>query len=225
MGNREALLAGAKSCLYEKGYGRTTARDIAAASGVSLAAIGYHFGSKDALMNTALIEAIGDWGDTLAAALTGAGLEQASPEERFVGSWDRVLDSFVTHRGLWTAQFEMLAQLDHLPELREQLEAAQKVARLGLVAMFEGRAEGEIEGTPDELARGAFHQAVLAGLAAQWLAAPELVPSGRELFRGLALVAQNVLGADPAVSTAAAPDATATVTPGATAAVSGPAVA
>ncbi|MGH4006514.1 MAG: TetR family transcriptional regulator, partial [Pseudonocardiaceae bacterium] len=44
MGNREDLLAGAKRCLYEKGYGRTTARDIAAAAGgVSLAAIGYHF--------------------------------------------------------------------------------------------------------------------------------------------------------------------------------------
>ncbi|MGH3648185.1 MAG: TetR/AcrR family transcriptional regulator, partial [Micromonosporaceae bacterium] len=51
MGNREALLEGAKRCFHEKGYARTTARDIAQASGVSLAAIGYHFGSKEALMN------------------------------------------------------------------------------------------------------------------------------------------------------------------------------
>ena len=29
MGNREALLEGAKRCLLEKGYSRTTARDIA----------------------------------------------------------------------------------------------------------------------------------------------------------------------------------------------------
>src|SRR6185437_10410782 len=50
MGNREDLLEGAKRCLLEKGYRATTARDIAAASGVSLAAIGYHFGSKEALM-------------------------------------------------------------------------------------------------------------------------------------------------------------------------------
>ena len=63
MGNREALLAGAKRCLIEKGYARTTARDIAAASGVSLAAIGYHFGSKDALMNQAIYEFVGEWGD------------------------------------------------------------------------------------------------------------------------------------------------------------------
>jgi AcrR family transcriptional regulator len=34
VGNREDLIAGAKRCLLEKGYVRTTVRDIAAASGV-----------------------------------------------------------------------------------------------------------------------------------------------------------------------------------------------
>lgn len=43
MSNRDALLAAARKCLLEKGYNRTTARDIASAGGVSLAAIGYHF--------------------------------------------------------------------------------------------------------------------------------------------------------------------------------------
>ncbi|WP_435793576.1 TetR/AcrR family transcriptional regulator [Nonomuraea glycinis] len=51
MGNREDPLQGAKLCLYEKGYFHTTARDIATAAGVSLAAIGYHYGTKDALLN------------------------------------------------------------------------------------------------------------------------------------------------------------------------------
>ena len=41
MGHREDLLEGAKRCLYEKGYARTTARDIVAASGTNLASIGY----------------------------------------------------------------------------------------------------------------------------------------------------------------------------------------
>ncbi len=58
MGNREDLLAGARRCLFEKGYSCTTVRDIAtAAGGVSMAAIGYHFGSKEALLNEALAEA------------------------------------------------------------------------------------------------------------------------------------------------------------------------
>lgn len=49
MGHREDLLEGAKRCLLEKGYARTTARDIGAASGTNLASIGYHYGSKEAL--------------------------------------------------------------------------------------------------------------------------------------------------------------------------------
>ena len=50
MGHREELLDGAAQCLYDKGFGRTTARDVVAASGTNLASIGYHFGSKDALL-------------------------------------------------------------------------------------------------------------------------------------------------------------------------------
>ncbi|MET1071471.1 MAG: TetR family transcriptional regulator, partial [Umezawaea sp.] len=34
MGNREDLLVGAKRCLLDKGYARTTARDIATEAGV-----------------------------------------------------------------------------------------------------------------------------------------------------------------------------------------------
>ncbi|MDH6135415.1 AcrR family transcriptional regulator [Kitasatospora sp. MAA4] len=192
MGNREALLAGAKRCLYEKGYGRTTARDIATASGVSLAAIGYHFGSKDALMNTALMDAIGEWGDALGAALADAAYVHATPEERFVASWDRVLETFVEHRGLWVAQFEMMTLLDQAPELREALSGVQKMARLSLAALFQGK--DEVPDNETELSRGIFYQAMLAGLAAQWLVAPEQVPSGRDLFRGLQTVSASVLG-------------------------------
>jgi hypothetical protein len=39
-----------------RGYARTTARDLAAESGANLASIGYHFGSKEALLNEALAE-------------------------------------------------------------------------------------------------------------------------------------------------------------------------
>ena len=49
MTNRDALLLAAKKCLLEKGLNRTTARDIASAAGVSLAAIGYHFFARKRL--------------------------------------------------------------------------------------------------------------------------------------------------------------------------------
>jgi len=52
--SRDQLLEGALLCLQTKGYARTTARDIAAASGANLASIGYHFGSKEGLLNAAV---------------------------------------------------------------------------------------------------------------------------------------------------------------------------
>jgi AcrR family transcriptional regulator len=196
MGNREDLLAGAKRCLYEKGYGRTTARDIANASGVSLAAIGYHYGSKDALLVQAMIEAMGEWGEAVGRVLAGMSGE-TDPEERFVAAWDRVLETFAEHRGLWAVQFEVIALIDHLPELKQQLAEVQKHGRLGLSAIFQGLAE--VPDTPDEVARGTFYQSLLVGLAGLWLVAPEQVPSGRDYLRGLQLVSAGVLGS-PAVS-------------------------
>ncbi|MFC7590435.1 TetR/AcrR family transcriptional regulator [Nonomuraea antimicrobica] len=138
MGNREDLLAGAKRCLIEKGYSRTTARDIATASGVSLAGIGYHFGSKEALMNEALFEAMQEWGDELAATLAADVRAGAAPLERFEAAWDRVVESFARLRPLWVTQFELLGQIDHVPEVREQLVRAIKEARAGLAELFEG---------------------------------------------------------------------------------------
>ena len=68
MGHREDLLEGAKKCLLEIGYANTTARDIVAASGTNLASIGYHFGSKEALMTQAIIELLGLGREVRAAA-------------------------------------------------------------------------------------------------------------------------------------------------------------
>lgn len=63
MGHREDLLEGAKRCLLEKGFVRTTARDIVKESGTNLASIGYHYGSKDALLTQAFVELVQEWGE------------------------------------------------------------------------------------------------------------------------------------------------------------------
>jgi AcrR family transcriptional regulator len=61
VGHREDLLAGARRCLEKRGYARTTARDLVAESGTNLASIGYHFGSKEALLNEAIGESFQEW--------------------------------------------------------------------------------------------------------------------------------------------------------------------
>jgi AcrR family transcriptional regulator len=61
---------------------------------VSLAAIGYHFGSKDALMNQAVYESIGDWADELARALTVEGTPESGPLGRFESILGKTFESF-----------------------------------------------------------------------------------------------------------------------------------
>jgi AcrR family transcriptional regulator len=190
MGNREDLLAAAKRCLYEKGYARTTARDIAKASGVSLAAIGYHFGSKDALLNAARLQAIGEWYDELGRALAADADPDATPIERFEAIWTHMLELFAAHRPLWTASFEMLAELDHAPEVRRAVADAQERARLGLAALFH-HLDPELDRRA-ALAVGSFYLALLPGVMAQWLIDPEHAPSGRDLAEALRTIAADV---------------------------------
>ncbi|MCK2214867.1 TetR/AcrR family transcriptional regulator [Actinomadura sp. ATCC 31491] len=186
MGNREDLLAGAKQCLIDKGYTRTTARDIARASGVSLAAIGYHFKSKETLLNEALFEVMREWGEELAATLP-AGIEPGAARlDRFAAVWDRVLESFERLRPLWVTQLELLGQVEHLPEVRAQLAAASVEAQAGLAELFGG---GEPGADPErERLTGALYQALLTGFLAQWLLDPGRALSGREVAAALRMV-------------------------------------
>lgn len=183
MGHREDLLAGAKRCLVDKGYARTTARDIVAVSGTNLASIGYHFGSKEALMNTALIEATAEFGDALQNSMPAGLRDQTDPLERFRTVWTSVITLFTTHRELWSANFEILAQIEHAPDVRQALVGANSEAREGLAALFAG-----IDAASDpETARvlGSLHQALLVGVMAQWLTDPETAPTGDDLITAM----------------------------------------
>lgn len=178
MGHKEDLLAGAKRCLYERGYAHTTARDIVAASGTNLASIGYHFGSKEALLHAAIHEALAEWADELQRVL--AADTEGEPLERFESTWTRVIESFERNRRLLVASFEALLQAVHNPQLRENRATAQEYARLGLAGLFARIAPGT-EGEETARAVGSFYLALLTGVMAQWLIDPGRSPSGHDL--------------------------------------------
>jgi AcrR family transcriptional regulator len=182
MGHREKLLAGAKSCLYEKGYARTTARDIVAASGTNLGSIGYHYGSVEALLTAALMEGFEEWGAELAKVLSTDA--DGGPREQLEARWTRVIETFETHRQLWVASFEAFTQAQRSPALREQLAAAYEEARPWVAAMLLNIDESAVD---ERTARtvGSFFLAVQAGLAAQWLLDPEHSPSAADLVEAL----------------------------------------
>ena len=136
MGNREALLLAAKKCLLEKGYNRTTARDIASEAGVSLAAIGYHFSSKDALLTEALVLAFGEWDQELQRALQTGVSSDVSPAQRFEATWAKLIATFETHRPLWIANFEIFTQMVSQPETRLFLAVISRLHAPGLRQCF-----------------------------------------------------------------------------------------
>jgi AcrR family transcriptional regulator len=190
-GNREALLLGAKRCLLEKGYNRTTARDIASAAGVSLAAIGYHFASKDALLTEALLLAFGEWDEDLQRALRAAVPVGIAPAERFEVVWTKIIATFESHRALWVANFEIFAQMVSQPESHMIVADKLQFARAGLAAIFLGVDESRLdERTVGTI--GTFLHVILSGLVLQWLIDPRSSPSGADLTAALRATAAGL---------------------------------
>jgi AcrR family transcriptional regulator len=193
VGNREALVESAKACLLEKGYSRTTARDIATAAGVSLAAIGYHFGSKETLLNEALRALLTDeW----ATEVAGAGDERAAvltgPHEQFVATWRQIIDSLSNPRlkALWATQFEVLSLGASMPELVAELTKMQGEARERLARMFGGV---DADADPEQVeAIGSLLQALLLGVVAQSMFDPESAPTGERLAQSLRTLADRI---------------------------------
>jgi len=184
VGNREDLLAAAKKCLLEKGYDRTTVRDLATAANVSMAAIGYHYGSREALLNEALFRTLDDWGDRVGRALAPDPGVPNTPAAQFESKLNRLFESFGENRQVWVASIEALLQAQRSPELRAQLAGGQEEGRRGLAAMVAGRPEEEV---PESEVRsvGAVQLALISGLMVQWLTDETATPKASEVLAGL----------------------------------------
>jgi AcrR family transcriptional regulator len=185
MGHREALLRGAQRCLIEIGYARTTARDIVAASGANLASIVYHYGSKEALLNEALIAAVESQGEQLGRALAAID-PTTGPMERFEQAWTLVIDNFHQNRQVWLGSFEVFAQVDRAPAVRQALAETIQQGRDGLARLFHPEA-GQMD-EADRLALGSFFQALMTGVMTQWLVDPDRAPTGTMLTEALRVV-------------------------------------
>ncbi|MEU4325497.1 TetR/AcrR family transcriptional regulator [Nonomuraea dietziae] len=184
MGVPEDLLVAAKQCLAERGYAHTTVRDIIAVSGSNLAAINYHFRSKDALLNRAMIEATDEAVQEVFKALPES--SHGDQGERLEAFWAALIDSFREKRALWLANVDTLAQAPHSPEVREQLADGQARARaeLGRLLQQEG----------DE-ASGVL-LTLLIGMLVQWAVDPDHAPTAHDLSQGMRVIAKAATTGD-----------------------------
>jgi AcrR family transcriptional regulator len=192
MGQREHLLDGARTCLVERGFAHTTARDIVAATSgaANLASIGYHFGSKDALMNTAVIQLIEEWGDRIAEATDGAGA--GTPVDRLERFLRSVLAADPEHRRVIGASVQAYAQAEFSAAVRDQFRSTYDRARVDLAAFVLGIDRDDV--TPSQATTvGSISLALLNGAALQWLVDPTAAEGFGQLSATLA-----ALGALPA---------------------------
>jgi AcrR family transcriptional regulator len=191
MGNREALLEGARECLIEKGYLQTTARDIAHASGVSLAAIGYHFGTKEALLQEAMVRANKEWGErvdgTLATAEKPDDAEWSSWVEKV---WEQILQTSPEDLRMLQASFEVLLNTEESTPACISINGAMFKAKNALISMFDHDDDELTDAERESIGR--FYHALLVGARSLQLVAPEVAPTAEDITTTLILIGRKL---------------------------------
>ena len=188
MGNREDLLAGARRVIEERGVAKATARDIAAEAGVSLAAIGYHFGSKEQLITEALIDALDTGiGDGMSELIReGGGLPL---NDAFAHLWNGMPAVFEHNRGSLLASIENTLRIVRDPDGGGQMRGAVDGAFADIAEAF-ASAHPELD---EEQARALSQLsfAIVQGLALIWLVNPEGTPTGDRMAAAAGLLARQ----------------------------------
>lgn len=179
--NRAALVKGARQCIEQIGYARTTARDVASAAGVSLGAIGYHFGSKEELLNEAIAEGFRDWIASFANLISDAGGQGADVlVRRAIPQFYGLLEN---NRPLLTAFMEAMSQAEHVPVLRAQLAEQYRQSRATATEMIAAAMGPQLDAAG--LDPGTLSSLVLAlvdGLITQYLVDADDAPSSEQLL-------------------------------------------
>jgi len=116
---RDRLIQGTIATLKARGLHDTTSREVARASGVNLAGITYHFGSKDELVAQALLQAIRGWVEPAMSILR----EDIHPALRMIGAVQALQASFERARDVLPVYLEALVQAPRADTLRTGVEA------------------------------------------------------------------------------------------------------
>ncbi|MGA6203833.1 TetR/AcrR family transcriptional regulator [Nocardia testacea] len=189
MGNKEDLLAAARTCIYERGFAATTARDIATTAGVSLAAIGYHFGSKDRLLTEAFTDetgrVIGDDLERRIRATAGQSAGAAFPQV-----WDGIGELFDRNRDVLVASMENLVRIYRTPSEQPRMGEMHEIA-VSEIADLVAESYPGLDGSRAR-AVAELYFIILNGLVMQWMSSPDAeVPSGARLGEALSALTSD----------------------------------
>jgi AcrR family transcriptional regulator len=189
--HRTKLLAAARRLLRERDYGNITARDLVAASGTNLGSIGYHFGSKEALLNEAVGLALEEWAEAIIAA---ARPDPCGGPLALMSSLAAVLDQYEAIRPYYQAFIEALARSARDPQLRAQLAAHYNRQRERVASWLSGLA-GEEADAAETRRLASIMIATVDGLLIQTFVSPADAPRSDDLM-GIATGALRAAAGD-----------------------------
>jgi AcrR family transcriptional regulator len=175
--HRAKLLEAARVLLGERDYGTITARELVAASNTNLGSIGYHFGSKEALLNEAIGLAFEEWCD---AIIRSTRADTRAGPLALLDSLRLLLDDYDSMRPYYQAFIAALARSARSPELRMQLAGHYNRQRDRVAAGITDSTDGAI-GSDDARHLASIIIGAADGLLIQSFIDPEHTPSSTEV--------------------------------------------
>jgi len=190
---KTALLDAARQLVGERGYAGTSVRELAAAAGTNIGAVNYHFGSREKLLNQAILDLFLQWADR---ADRVGGLEvdpHAEPLKQLAARARPMVDGIPEMQPLFVVGLEALLQSRRSPELHRQLaEHYAEQRRRAAESMASTKRGSQLPPRFLEVA-ASYMIAVADGLQVQALLDPDAIPTGDELaalYEGLAAAAR-----------------------------------
>jgi AcrR family transcriptional regulator len=165
-----ALRKATRTCVARDGLAATTSRDITSEAGANLAAITYHFGSKERLVADALVEGFRSWLAPTLALLE----EEGDPGTRTIAAIQSLLSTLEEHRDDAAAYLQALAHAPAADPLRQGIVDLWSELRTVLAAdMRAVQKAGELGAWLDPEAMSAVLVAVANGFVVQAILDPD----------------------------------------------------
>jgi AcrR family transcriptional regulator len=187
---RHRLVEATRRCIAAKGLVGTTSRDITAEADVNLAAITYHFGSKDQLVAEALLVALRAW-LTPTLEVLNAGRD---PSARTLIAIQTLMATFDEHREEAPVYLQALVEAPRMEPLQAGVvHLWTELRQLFKAHITDMQERGELAAWVDPDAMSAMLVAVANGLVLQVTVdpdGPELEAMARQ-FAGLLLAARQ----------------------------------
>jgi AcrR family transcriptional regulator len=198
---KTALLDAAKQLVGERGYAGASVRELAAAAGTNIAAVNYHFGSREKLLNQAVLEYFLEWNDRVSEVDVDP---DAEPLAQLAGRARQMIDGLPAAQPAFVVFLEALLQARRSPELHSQLcehyAEQRRRAMQSIAASTSGR---ELPSRFQEVI-ASYILAVVDGFQVQALLDPAAIPTGEELaglYESLAVAARATSASGPTSAT------------------------